>query len=65
MLMGHVLGVLTLLSVHIVCVLVHTVLCKASLEISETTFYCTTIAYHAELNAISGARRNPANIQEK
>ena len=27
-------------------------------------FYCATIAYHVELNAISGGRRNPANIQK-
>ena len=31
----------------------------------QIIFYCATIAYHVELNAISGDHRHPANIQEK
>ena len=32
---------------------------------SDVLFYCATIAYHVELNAIAGGRRHPANVQEK
>ena len=31
----------------------------------KAEFYCTTIAYHVELNAFSGGHRHPAKVQEK
>ena len=31
----------------------------------NVSFYCTTIAYHVELNAISGGRRHLVNVQKK
>ena len=34
-------------------------------HLSNIRFYCATIAYHVELNANSGGRRYPANVQEK
>ena len=36
-----------------------------SISFLHLAFYCATIAYHVELNAILGGHGNPANVQEK
>ena len=38
---------------------------KALQKFFKISFYCATIAYHVELNAISGGPRHSANVQEK